>query len=157
MLSWLAKMKMLLVFCASAAYIRGERARSRVPCGESVRQGRERCFMGKKPFLWTVVETPAFVNSSKNIWSDEDREHLIGVMAEVVPDGDDLIPGSAGCYKSRKSVGNYGKSSGARVIYWVDTEGQRIFLLTAYTKSNTSTIPGSDLAHVVGRLRKYLR
>lgn len=112
-------------------------------------------FMAAKPFLWMVIETSSFVNNAKNIWTDEEREGLIGLMAETVPDGDDLIQGSSGCYKSRKSVGNYGKSSGARVIYWIDTARQRIFLLQVYTKSNTSTIPGSFLAKMVSQLRKY--
>lgn len=112
--------------------------------------------MANKPFRWTIHETPAFVNAAGKIWSDEDRESIIDDLATRAPDGDDLIPASDGCYKTRERAKSYGKRN-ARIIYWVDNKNQRIFILNAYIKSKTSTIPGLALAKVVARLRQYPR
>jgi len=108
-----------------------------------------------KPFRWTIYETPAFVNSADKIWGEKQREAIVDEFATYAPVGDDQIPESDGCWKSRKPIGNIGKRSGARVIYWIDHEKQRIFLLVAYRKSNLATIPGAELAKVAKRLRSF--
>lgn len=113
--------------------------------------------MGTKPFRWTVHETPAFVNSAAKIWHPAEREEIVDQLATYAPEGDDRIPGSNGCFKSRKAIGDAGKSSGARIIYWIDEANQRIFLLIAYTKANKSTIPGAKLLPIVDKLKKYTK
>jgi hypothetical protein len=86
-------------------------------------------------------------------WSPQEYEDVILELAKFAPEGDDLIPNSTGCWKSRKAIGQSGKSGGARVIYFIDTKRQRIILLAVYQKSQLANIPGSKLAELVKQLK----
>jgi hypothetical protein len=106
-----------------------------------------------RPFLWTIVELPSFVRAAENFWTKQERSDVIVEIATHAPTGDDLIPGSNGCWKSRQPLAQSGKSGGARVIYYIDVKQQRIILLTAYQKVKLANIPGYKLAELVKEIR----
>lgn len=107
----------------------------------------------KKPFRWTVVELPTFRSQALRFWSEDDVDSVIDHIAAKAPENDFLIPESDGCWKSRKTIGNSGTRKGARLIYYIDHEKDRIFLLTVYRKSELANIPGSSLAKIVRQIK----
>ncbi|MEX2543189.1 MAG: hypothetical protein WD314_15385 [Trueperaceae bacterium] len=69
----------------------------------------------------TVAETSVFVKYAADVWSDVEREEFISWIA-ANPEAGDLIPGSGGSRKVRRSAGR-GKRGGARVIYTIARDG----------------------------------
>jgi len=106
----------------------------------------------KEPIFWTVVELAGFKRAALRFWSQDDYDGIILEIAKHAPTGDDLIPNSRGCWKSRKAIGESGKSGGARVIYYINRRKQTIIMLTVYQKSELANIPGNVLAGLVKQL-----
>lgn len=80
--------------------------------------------------LMTVVETPEFLTTSADLFDDDQRALLISYLA-ARPLSGDVIPGCGGVRKLRWALPGRGKRGGARVIYYVHSEGLPLFLLTA--------------------------
>lgn len=102
-----------------------------------------------RPKMWTLAELPNFRAGASKFWSNDELNVVYDEIARQAPEGDDLIPHSNGCWKSRKAITGGGKSGGARLIYYIDTKQQRIILLAAYRKSELGNIPGQTLAKLV--------
>lgn len=81
----------------------------------------------------TVAETPVFNRYAAAIWTDAEREAFVDWVAEH-PFAGDVIRGSGGCRKVRWSAGGRGKRGGARVIYFIASNGV-IWLLIVTKKS----------------------
>ncbi len=64
------------------------------------------------------------------------------------PQAADVVPGSGGCRKVRRTRQGMGKRGGARVIYFNEVEG-RIWLLIVYTKSKFDNLPAEFLARLL--------
>ena len=64
------------------------------------------------------------------------------------PEAGDIVRGSGGVRKVRWSLSNTGKSGGIRVIYYWKVSADEIWLLTAYSKSEKSTIAGHILKQI---------
>jgi mRNA-degrading endonuclease RelE of RelBE toxin-antitoxin system len=91
----------------------------------------------------TVAETPIFQRYAAELWSGTEREQFISFIA-ANPEAGDLIRGSGGCRKVRWATAGQGKSSGARVIYFI-AEDTTIWLLIVYKKAKFDTLPTSFL------------
>lgn len=94
----------------------------------------------------TVAETPVFVRYAAEVWSDAERQEFINFIA-VNPEAGDRIRGPGGCRKVRWSRSGTGKSGGARVIYFLASDGT-VWLLIAYAKAKFDNLPASFLAQL---------
>ena len=94
----------------------------------------------------TVAETSVFVRYAAEVWSEAEREEFINFIAGK-PEAGDVIRGSGGCRKVRWSRSGTGKRGGARVIYFLASEGT-VWLLIVYSKSKLDKLPASFLAEL---------
>ena len=79
------------------------------------------------------IETPTFTRQIQAIATDDELKELQRTLI-AQPDKGDLIQGTGGLRKIRMTLGNQGKSGGARVIYFLAT-AERVYLILAYPKS----------------------
>jgi hypothetical protein len=92
--------------------------------------------------LFTFIHTPQFDDDCANIGlSDADLRKAEEALCER-PNAGDLVKGTGGVRKLRVALGRkgQGKSGGARVLYYPETQGGFIWLLVAYDKSESETI-----------------
>lgn len=61
------------------------------------------------------------------------------------PDGGDIIPGSGGARKIRFQIPGKGKRGGARVIYVDFIQIEKVYLITAYPKSEKSNLSPKEI------------
>lgn len=61
------------------------------------------------------------------------------------PDGGDIIPGSGGARKIRFQIPGKGKRGGARVIYVHFIQIEKVYLITAYPKSEKSNLSPKEI------------
>jgi len=94
----------------------------------------------------TVAETPVFVRYAAEVWSDAERQEFINFIA-ANPEVGDIIRGSGGCRKVRWSRSGKGKRGGARVIYFLASDGT-VWLLIVYVKAKFDILPASFLAQL---------
>lgn len=97
--------------------------------------------------MYTFIETPTFVAEAERLWGEDERLEFFAWLAGN-PDAGDVIPGSGGCRKVRWSRPGAGKRGGTRVIYFVKTAQEEIWLLLVYAKSVRDSIPGHLLRAV---------
>ena len=82
------------------------------------------------------VAIPAFEKSVKKVLTEEDRRELELLLLSN-PEAGPLIPRTGGFRKlrfARPSRGE-GKSGGTRIIYYLVTRKERIYLVLAYSKN----------------------
>jgi hypothetical protein len=99
----------------------------------------------------TVIETHAFLRSTANILSDEERTKFIEWIA-TQPLAGDLIVGSGGLRKVRWSRTGMGKSGGARVITYYVANDHEIWLLVGYAKAKFDNLS----THFLNALKKEI-
>jgi hypothetical protein len=92
----------------------------------------------------TVAETAIFIRYATEVWSDDEREDFINFIAGN-PETGKIIRGSGGCRKIRWSSQGQGKQGGARVIYFLATDG-KVWLLIVYKKAKFDNLPTEFLA-----------
>ncbi len=84
--------------------------------------------------MYTVIETPAFLQQASKIWAAEEHDAFIDWIAENPLLGD-VIAGTGGVRKVRWAAQGKGKRGGARIIYFNMLEDGSVVLLTVYVKS----------------------
>jgi hypothetical protein len=84
--------------------------------------------------MHTVVETPRFAADAARLFTDEEREDIIEVVAND-PHCGVVIPGGESIRKVRVSFGGRGKRGGARVMYIFGGNDVPVFLLAAFAKN----------------------
>jgi mRNA-degrading endonuclease RelE of RelBE toxin-antitoxin system len=94
--------------------------------------------------MYTIIETPKFIEIAKEIWSEEERLAFISWLSNN-PLAGDVIVGTGGLRKVRWSRNGMGKRGGTRVIYYNLLEDGEIWLLILYTKSKFDNLPTSFL------------
>ena len=90
--------------------------------------------------MLTVAETAAFTKTSGEIWSEEERMAFIEWIA-ANPQAGDVIQGSGGLRKVRRSRAGMGKRGGTRVITYALMDDGTVWLLIAYTKAKFDNLP----------------
>ncbi|MEI6669534.1 MAG: transcriptional regulator [Acidobacteriota bacterium] len=68
------------------------------------------------------------------------------------PDAGDLIPGSGGLRKLRWGVAGRGKRGGVRIIYYLRSHQDEIWMLTVHAKNEEANIPG----HVLKKIKEEI-
>ncbi|MDY3330416.1 MAG: transcriptional regulator [Pelistega sp.] len=101
----------------------------------------------------TVQETPMFIRSIREFWTDEEREEFINWISINFILGD-VMPGYGGLRKVRwRSLGK-GKRSGTRVIYFNKLQEGKVVLLIAYQKSEFDNLSESFLKRLREEMMK---
>lgn len=101
--------------------------------------------------MYTIIETPSFVDDADDLWNEGERLEFFSWLA-ANPEVGDVIPGSGGCRKVRWSRAGMGKRGGTRVIYFTVLEDGEIWLLVAYAKAVRGNIP----AHLLKTIREEI-
>ena len=91
----------------------------------------------------TVVETARFLNDTKALMQDSEREELV-VFVGGNPEAGDIIPETGGVRKLRWALAGRGKRGGARVIYYYHSERLPLFLLAAYGKNEKANLSKAE-------------
>jgi hypothetical protein len=95
----------------------------------------------------TVAETQVFVRYAAEVWSEAERQEFINFIA-ANPEAGDIIRESGGCRKVRWSRSGTGKRGGARVIYFLASDGTVWLLLIVYSKAKFDNLPASFLVQL---------
>lgn len=101
--------------------------------------------------MYTIVETPTFVEDAKRLWSEEERGAFCAWLASN-PEAGSVIPGSGGCRKVRWAISGSGKRGGVRIIYFTRISDEEIWLLVIYSKAVVGNIP----AHILKAVREEI-
>ena len=97
------------------------------------------------------IETPIFSKLVYDYLSDDEYAALQWTLV-FHPKSGDVIPKSGGIRKLRWSAKGKGKRGDVRVIYYVKTAADEIWLLTLYAKNELDTIP----AHILKAIRQEI-
>ncbi|HWG20802.1 MAG TPA: type II toxin-antitoxin system RelE/ParE family toxin [Terracidiphilus sp.] len=89
--------------------------------------------------MQTVVETPGYLKAAESIFTDDERERIVGMIASDPVCGE-VIQGTGGFRKVRVARAGMGKRGGARVIYILRNEAFPIFLIAAYAKNEKDNL-----------------
>lgn len=99
----------------------------------------------------TFIETKLFSRLVEEYLSDDSYRQLQAALASD-PEAGPLIPGSGGLRKLRWGIAGRGKRGGLRVIYYVRTKQDEIWLLTFYPKNVVENIP----SHMLRQIKKEI-
>jgi hypothetical protein len=94
---------------------------------------------GVQKDVQTVVETPGYLKAAENLFSTEERDRIIAMVA-ANPECGEVIQGTGGFRKVRVARGGMGKRGGARLIYIVRSEAFPIFLIAVYAKNQQENL-----------------
>lgn len=98
------------------------------------------------------IETTIFTKLIENYLDDDEYLGLQKYLLKY-PDKGDIIPGTGGVRKLRWLVSGKGKRGGIRVIYYWKKQGEEIWMLTVYEKSEKSTIPN----HIIKKIAEEIK
>lgn len=110
--------------------------------------------------LWTVVEAPAFSKKAARIFSQEEVDDIVTMLA-TDPECGDVVVGTGGVRKVKVARGSRGKSAGARVVYYFHgDESLPIYVLAIFTKTEKDNLSPDEknlLARFVEETKKLLK
>jgi len=101
--------------------------------------------------MYSFIETKLFTRLVQGLLSDDELAEMQSHLIES-PEAGSVVPGSGGVRKLRWAMRGRGKRGGLRVIYYARIAKGLIYLLTAYSKSETENIP----AHILRQIRKEI-
>jgi len=101
--------------------------------------------------MYSFIETKLFSRLLGEYLTDDEYAGLQAALADA-PNSGSLVPGSGGVRKLRWSQPGRGKRGGIRVIYYVKTHEQIIWMLTIYAKNEEQNIP----AHVLRKIKEEI-
>lgn len=90
------------------------------------------------------VELTPFAGFREEHWTDEELRALQRFLL-VTPTAGDVIRGTGGLRKLRWAASGRGKRGGARVIYYLQTSGDRIYLVYGYVKAKQEDLTPQQL------------
>ena len=93
----------------------------------------------------TIVEVPPFPKLAEAIMPEDDLDAFKTFIASN-PEAGVVIQGTGGLRKVRWRLKGRGKSGGARVIYYFQSDEIPIFLLTVYAKSRKTDLTAGERA-----------
>jgi hypothetical protein len=91
----------------------------------------------------TVVETDEFMNRSRAILTEAERDALVAHLG-ANPEAGPLVPGTGGVRKIRWASRGHGKRGGARVTYYFCNPSIPLFLLDIYAKNEKANLSEAD-------------
>lgn len=105
--------------------------------------------------LVLFVETALFTRQIRRLISEESYRQLQQRLAGAPARGD-LIRGSGGCRKIRWRSAGKGKRGGIRVIYYWRVECRQIFMLLAYSKTESADLSQLQIKQLGELVKKEL-
>ena len=102
--------------------------------------------------MFTFVESSIFERLLPVYLDDDEYTELQQYLMQQ-PEAGELVRGSGGVRKLRWSRPGMGKRGGLRVIYYVQFKPNELWMLTLYSKSNKSTVPGHILKALLEAFR----
>jgi hypothetical protein len=102
----------------------------------------------------TVAETSALIAQAKDVFTDEEREDSVNMIA-ADPKCGEVMQGTGGVRKVRVALSGRGKRGGARVIYFYHDDGMPLYLLAVFAKNekdNLSKAERNALKTVTGQI-----
>lgn len=100
--------------------------------------------------MHAVVETPSYLKAAEKLFSAQEREGIVAMIASD-PECGDVIQGTGGFRKVRVGRSGMGKRGGARLIYVLRNERFPVFLITVYSKNEKASLnkkERNDLAKI---------
>jgi len=99
----------------------------------------------------SFVETRLFTRLVQAYLTDDDYARLQQALA-ANPELGEVVPDTGGVRKMRWGIAGRGKRGGVRVIYFLRTRQEEIWLLTLYAKNVIESIP----AHILRQIRNEI-
>jgi hypothetical protein len=93
--------------------------------------------------MHVVVETPAYLRDAEAIFTAQEREAIVTMVASD-PECGELMQGTGGVRKVRVGRGGRGKSGGGRVVYIYHDAGHPLFLLAAFAKNEKANLSKAE-------------
>ena len=94
--------------------------------------------------VYEFIETPFFTKAVIHYLSDDEYARLQSHL-NARPEAGVVVPGSGGVRKLRWGMAGRGKRGGLRVIYYLRTKQEQIWMLTIYGKNVRENIPANLL------------
>ena len=101
--------------------------------------------------MLTFIETKLFTSLVQQYLADDEYAALQQALV-TKPDAGDLVRGSGGVRKLRWGVAGRGKRGGVRVIYYLRSHQDEIWMLTVYAKNEEASIAG----HVLKKIKEEI-
>lgn len=98
------------------------------------------------------IETSIFTKLLPNYLTDDEYLGLQTYLMQK-PDAGDLIKGASGVRKVRWAPTGVGKSGGLRAIYYWKKTDHEIWMITLYSKSERTSIPGHMLKQIAEAIK----
>ncbi len=96
-----------------------------------------------------IIETKPFARRRDELF-DEEQFREFGQFLTLNPTGGDVIPGGSGLRKIRWAGSGRGKRGGVRVIYYVRSETNRLFLIVGYRKNECEDLTKAEIKRLAG-------
>src|SRR4051812_43615381 len=93
--------------------------------------------------MQTVVETPRYLADAERLFTADEREAIVDLLA-TDPHHGVVIPGGGSVRKMRVGASGRGKRGGARVLYVFGGDDLPIFLLAAFAKNEKADLSASE-------------
>lgn len=93
--------------------------------------------------MQTVVETPSYLRSAEKLFSADERNRIVTMVA-ADPECGDVIQGTGGFRKVRVGRGSIGKRGGARLIYILRNKEFPVFLIAVYGKNEKENLTKAE-------------
>ncbi len=101
--------------------------------------------------MLTFIETRLFTSLIGKYLGDDEYSELQRALV-TNPEAGDMIRGSGGLRKLRWGVEGRGKRGGIRIVYYLRTSENEIWMLTVYAKNEAASIPG----HVLKKIKEQI-
>jgi hypothetical protein len=102
-----------------------------------------------KEAMFTFIESSVFSRELANYLDDDEYGDMQQYLINY-PEAGDIIPGSGGVRKLRWKRRGMGKRGGVRIIYYLMTKRDELWMLALYAKSVHDNIP----AHIVKAMKE---
>ena len=105
--------------------------------------------------MHTVLETPRFTADADRLFTEQERDAIIDLVASD-PQCGVVVPGGASIRKVRMGFGGRGKRGGARVVYLFGGNDVPVFLLAAFAKNERDDLTAAELAAMAKAVKTIL-
>ena len=101
--------------------------------------------------MLTFIESKLFTSLIQQYLPDDEYSALQQALV-AKPDAGEVIRGSGGVQKLRWGVAGRGKRGGIRVIYYLRSHQDEVWMLTVYAKNEEASISG----HILKKIKEEI-